>query len=108
MAKRAASKRSKGVAATVARNSWGWSSKALGLVLCAFFVLGMATGLSPAGRALAARARVTLASYWAEAAETFAQWRDRTSESAMLAPVRCRPNGPCTVCGVRRRTTMFE
>jgi len=87
VAKRAASKRSKGAAATVTRNSWGWSSKALGLVLCAFFVLGMATGLSPAGRALAARARVTLASYWAEAAGTFAQWRDRTTESAMLAPL---------------------
>lgn len=87
MAKRAASKRGKGAAATAARNSWGWSSKALGLVLCAFFVLGMATGLSSAGRALAARARVTLASYWAEAAGTFTQWRDRTTESAMLAPL---------------------
>ncbi len=85
MAKRAASKRSKG--ATAARNSWGWSSKALGLVLCAFFVLGMATGLSQAGRALAARARVTLVSYWAEAAGTFAQWREGTTESAMLAPL---------------------
>jgi hypothetical protein len=87
VAKRAASKRSKGAAATAARNSWGWSRKALGLVLCAFFVLGMATGLSPAGRALATRARVTLASYWAEAVGTFAHWRDRTTESAMLAPL---------------------
>jgi hypothetical protein len=87
VAKRTASKRSKDAAATVARNSWGWSSKALGLVLCAFFVFGMATGLSPAGRALAARARVALASYWAQAAATFAQWRDRTTESAMLAPL---------------------
>ncbi|HVA39671.1 MAG TPA: cell division protein FtsQ/DivIB [Candidatus Binataceae bacterium] len=87
MAKRAASKRSKGAAATAARNSWGWSSKALGLVLCAFFVLGMATGLSQAGRVLAARARVTLAGYWAAAAGTFAQWRDRSTESAMLAPL---------------------
>lgn len=88
MAKRTVSKQSKSAAATAAaRNSWGWSSKALGLVLCAFFVLGMATGLSQAGRALAARARVTLISYWAEAAGTFAQWRDRATESAMLAPL---------------------
>jgi len=87
VAKRAASKRSKGAAATAARNSWGWSSKALGLVLCAFFVFGMATGLSQAGRALAARARVRLAAYWAGAAATFAQWRDHTTESAMFAPL---------------------
>jgi hypothetical protein len=85
VAKRAVAKRSKSAAA--ARNSWGWSSKALGLVLCAFFVLGMVTGLSQAGRALAARARVTLSLYWAEAAGTFAGWRDRTTESAMLAPL---------------------
>jgi hypothetical protein len=91
VAKRAVAKRSKGAAA--ARNSWGWSSKALGLVLCAFFVLGMATGLSQAGRALAARARVTLASYWAEAAGTFTEWRDRTTESAMLAPIARPPQG---------------
>jgi hypothetical protein len=82
--KRAVAKRSKCAAATASRNSWGWSSKALGLVLCAFFVLGMATGLSQAGRALAARARVTLVSYWTEAVGTFAQWRDRSTESAML------------------------
>jgi hypothetical protein len=91
VAKRAVAKRSKGAAA--ARNSWGWSSKALGLVLCAFFVLGMATGLSRAGRALAARARVTLALYWAEAAGTFAQWRDRTTENAMLVPIARPPQG---------------
>ncbi len=88
MAKRVTSKRSKGTAAAAAaRTSWGWSSKALGLVLCAFFVLGMATGLSQAGRALAARARTTLVSYWTEVAATFAQWRDRTTESAMIAPL---------------------
>jgi hypothetical protein len=92
VAKRAAAKRSKGAAAT-ARNSWGWSGKALGLVLCAFFVFGMVTGLSQAGRALAARAQVTLLSYWAEAAATFAQWRDGTTESAMLAPLPRRPSG---------------
>ena len=75
------------------QNSWGWSGKALGLVLCAFFVFGMVTGLSQAGRALAARAQVTLLSYWAEAAATFAQWRDGTTESAMLAPLPRRPAG---------------
>jgi Cell division protein FtsQ len=85
VAKRAVAKRGKSAAAV--RNSWGWSTKALGLVLCAFFVLGMVTGLSQAGRALAARARMTLASYWAEAAGTFTQWRDRTTESAMLVPI---------------------
>jgi hypothetical protein len=87
VAKRTQSKRSRGAEAAAARNSWVWSSKALGLVLCAFFVLGMATGLSQAGRALAARARVTLAGYWNEAAATFAQWRERTTESALLAPL---------------------
>jgi Cell division protein FtsQ len=87
VAKRVASKRGRGTATAVARTSWGWSSKALGLVLCAFFVLGMATGLSQAGRALAARARVTLVSYWTEVTATFAQSRDRTTESAMLAPL---------------------
>ena len=88
MAKRTASKRSKsGSAGAAARNSWGWSSKVLGLVLCAFFVFGMATGLSQAGRALAARTRVMLISYWTEVAGTFAQWRDRTTQSALLVPV---------------------
>lgn len=95
MTKRATAKRSKGAAAPASRNSWGWSSKALGLVLCAFFVFGMATGLSQAGRALAVRVRVTLASYCNEAAETFAEWRDGTTESAMLAPVmRPAPGNP--------------
>jgi hypothetical protein len=86
VAKRAVTRRSTSAPAA-ARNSWGWSSKALGLVLCAFFVFGMVTGLSPAGRAFAARARATFASCWAQAAATFAQWRDRTTESAMLAPL---------------------
>ena len=54
MAKRAVAKRSKRRGG--GQEFWGWSSKALGLVLCAFFVLGMVTGLSQAGRALAARA----------------------------------------------------
>jgi hypothetical protein len=102
--KRAVAKRSKGAAA--ARNSWGWSSKALGLVLCAFFVLGMATGLSQAGRALAARARITLALYWAEAAGTFTQWRDRTTESAMLVPL-ARPAQGDAVALVERHDGFY-
>ena len=104
MAKRAVAKRSKGAAA--ARSSWGWSSKALGLVLCAFFVLGMATGLSQAGRALAARARITLALYWAEAAGTFTQWRDRTTESAMLVPL-ARPAQGDAVALVERHDGFY-
>ena len=87
MAKRVASKRGKGAASAATKTSWGWSSKALGLVLCAFFVLGMATGLSRAGRALAARARLTMNSYWIEVTATFDQWRGHTTESAMLAPL---------------------
>jgi hypothetical protein len=55
-------------------------------VLCAFFVLGMATGLSQAGRALAARTRLKLTSYWARVTGTFVQWRDRTTQSALLVP----------------------
>jgi len=50
----------------------------------------MATGLSQAGRALAARARLTLAAYWHAALSSFAQWHDTTTESAML-PVIARP-----------------
>ena len=107
MAKRAASKRSKGAAATAAaRNFWGWSSKALGLVLCAFFVFGMATGLSQAGRALASRARVTLVSYWTEAAATFAQWRGGTTESAMLVPLP-RPASGNAVALVERHDGFY-
>jgi hypothetical protein len=107
VAKRAAAKRSKGPATSVARSSWGWSSKALGLVLCAFFVLGMATGLSQAGRVLAKRARVTLASYWAEATGTFAQWRERSTESAMLAPLPSIAAGDA-VALVERRDGFYE
>jgi hypothetical protein len=106
VAKRVASKRSKGAAAAAAKISWGWSSKALGLVLCAFFVLGMATGLSQAGRALAARARITLALYWAEAAGTFTQWRDRTTESAMLVPL-ARPAQGDAVALVERHDGFY-
>lgn len=103
MAKRTVSKRGKGTAAT---NSWGWSSKALGLVLCAFFVLGMATGLSQAGRALAERMRVALISYWTEVAGTFAPWRDRTTQSALLAPVP-RPAASDAVALVERHDGFY-
>lgn len=104
MAKRTASKR--GNPAAAARNSWGWSSKALGLVLCAFFVLGMATGLSQAGRALAARMRATMASYWRAAAGTFAGWRDGDAESAILAPIS-RPAARDAVALVGRRDGFY-
>ena len=101
MAKRAVTKRSRQTPAA-ARNSWGWSSKALGLVLCAFFVFGMATGLSPAGRAFAGRARVALASCWAQAAATFAELRDGTTQSAMLAPLPHAASGDAVALVERR------
>ena len=102
MAKRAAAKRSKGAAAT-ARNSWGWSGMALGLVLCAFFVLGVVTGLSQAGRALAARAQVTLAlATGPKPPRHLRQWRDRTTESAMLAPLPRTPSGDAVALVERR------
>jgi len=48
----------------------------------------MATGLSQAGRAFAARMQRTLLSYWAEMRATLAPWRDRATQSAaLLAPV---------------------
>ncbi len=103
MAKRTVAKRAKGTAAT---NSWGWSGKALGLVLCAFFVLGMATGLSQAGRALAARMRVALISYWTEVAGTFAPWRDRAAQSALLAPAP-RPAAGDAVALVERHDGFY-
>jgi hypothetical protein len=105
VAKRAITKRNRQTPAA-ARNSWGWSSKALGLVLCAFFVFGMATGLSPAGRAFAARARVALASCWAQAAATFAELRDRTTQSAMLAPLPHAASGD-PVALVERRDGFY-
>src|SRR5208282_3384569 len=41
----------------------GWSPRMGGLVVCAFFALGVMTGFSTAGRAIALRACATLSSY---------------------------------------------
>ncbi len=105
MAKQTASKRNR-AASPATRQSWGWSGRALGLVLCAFFALGMATGLSQAGRALAARARVTLTAYWSAALASFAQWHDRSTESAML-PAIARPPAGGPVALVARRDGFY-
>ena len=108
MAKGTKSKRGKANAGTARLHSWGWSGKALGLVICAFFVFGMATGLSRAGRAFAARARVTLASYWTEVSGTFVQWRGRSTQSAMFAPVPQRAPSGDVAALVERRDGFYE
>ena len=41
----------------------GWSARMGGLVVCAFFALGVMTGFSTAGRAVALRASASLSSY---------------------------------------------
>jgi hypothetical protein len=106
--KRITSRRGKAKTGTARLNSWGWSGKALGLVVCAFFVFGMATGLSRAGRALAARARVTLTSYWGEVSGTFAQWRGHAARSAMFTPIpRRAPSGDVAAL-VERRDGFYE
>ncbi len=53
----------------------GWSPRLAGVLLCAFFVLGVMTGFSEAGRRVALRAK-----------NLFATWTDRTL--ARLAPFR--------------------
>lgn len=53
----------------------GWSPRLAGALLCAFFVLGMMTGFSEAGRRVAIRAR-----------DLFEAWTDRTL--ARLGPFR--------------------
>lgn len=108
MAKRATSKRGKANTGTARLHSWGWSGKALGLVVCAFFVFGMATGLSRAGRAFAARARVSLASYWSELSGTFAQWRGHATQSAMFAPIPRREPAGDVAALVERRDGFYE
>ncbi len=88
MAKRAAVKRTsaKGAGAD-------WTRKVLGLVLCAFFGLGVATGLSRPGRALAARVRLTVDSYWVELTQTLMLWRERPAQGALIAPLAAAPAG---------------
>jgi hypothetical protein len=53
----------------------GWSPRLAGVLLCAFFVLGMLTGFSEAGRRVAVRAK-----------NLFQSWADRTL--AKLGPIR--------------------
>jgi hypothetical protein len=53
----------------------GWSPRLAGALLCAFFVLGVMTGFSEAGRRVAARAK-----------NIFASWADRTL--SRLGPFR--------------------
>lgn len=64
-----------------------WTRRALGLVLCAFFGLGVMTGLSGPGRAFAARVRVRVDSYWAAAAQTVGLSRGRPAQGALIAHV---------------------
>jgi hypothetical protein len=87
-------------------NAWGWSARATGAVLCVFFALGMATGLSQAGRAFAGRMRRALLSYWAEMATTLLPWRERAAQSAaLLAPVAPASSGPVAL--VKRRDGFY-
>ena len=84
----------------------GWSARAIGVVLCVFFALGMATGLSEAGRAFAARLRRTLLSYLAQMETTLSPWRDRAAQSAaLLAPLS--PASGSAVALVRRRDGFY-
>ena len=53
----------------------GWSPRLAGVLLCAFFVLGVITGFSEAGRRVALRAK-----------DLFTTWTDRTL--AILGPFR--------------------
>jgi hypothetical protein len=53
----------------------GWSPRLAGVLLCAFFVLGVMTGFSEAGRRVASRAK-----------DVFTTWADRTL--AKLGPFR--------------------
>jgi hypothetical protein len=82
VAKRAAAKKASARGAGA-----DWTRKALGLVLCAFFALGVATGLSEPGRAFAARVRLTVDSYWAAFTQTLMLWRVRPAQGALIAPV---------------------
>lgn len=64
----------------------GWTRRVLGLVLCTFFGLGVATGLSQPGRAFATRLRLTADAYWAALTQTLMLWRGRPAQGALLAP----------------------
>jgi hypothetical protein len=92
VAKRTAAKR-----ASAKSGGADWTRRALGLVLCAFFGLGVATGLSQPGRAFAARVRLTVNSYWAALTQTLMLWRDRPAQGALLAPITSPGNAVALV-----------
>ena len=54
----------------------GWNARMGGLVVCAFFVLGVMTGFSTTGRAVALRTSDTLISYQRQFMESIAPARD--------------------------------
>lgn len=64
-----------------------WTRRALGLVLCAFFGLGVVTGLSGPGRAFAARVRFAVDSYWTAVTQTFGLWHGRPAQGALIARI---------------------
>ena len=51
---------------------WGWSAGA-GMVLCAFFVLGVMTGLEPARPHARGASSQALLDYWTAVTATFAR-----------------------------------
>jgi hypothetical protein len=63
----------------------GWSPRLGGLVVCAFFALGVMTGFSTAGRAIALRASAALSSYRNQIMDSLAPARTAAaSYSALL------------------------
>ncbi|HYR78507.1 MAG TPA: hypothetical protein VEO55_00790, partial [Candidatus Dormibacteraeota bacterium] len=54
----------------------GWNARMGGLVLCAFFVLGVMTGFSTTGRAVAVRTSRTLISYQRQFMDSIAPQRE--------------------------------
>jgi hypothetical protein len=57
----------------------GWNSRMGGLVVCAFFVLGVMTGFSTTGRAVALRTSATLISYQGRIMDSIAPAREVAS-----------------------------
>ena len=90
---------------SVASSAQGWSRRLLGVVLCAFFVLGMATGLSAAGRALAGRVVDTTLSYWREARRALAM---TSFQSGRLAPAGFMAAPGNAVALVERGEGLYE
>ncbi len=57
----------------------GWNARMGGLVVCAFFVLGVMTGFSTTGRAVALRTSATLISYQGRIMDSIAPAREAAS-----------------------------